>query len=103
MKCSKCGCEDIEFSRMEQIGMNATDLLLEKCERQKERIEELERKYAEVEERWSLERWRRNKLGQLLWKMDDLRKELHETEWLPLEQMHKEKAQEQFDHEEDNE
>ena len=103
MNCSKCGCEDIEFSRMEQIGMNATDLLLEKCERQKERIEELEKENADVNEFWLLERWRKHKLIELVYKLDLLREEMFEAEFLPLEEMKKEKAGEESHDKEDDE
>ena len=42
MNCINCGSKNIEFTRLEKIGMDAADLLLEKCEQQKARIRELE-------------------------------------------------------------
>ena len=41
MKCNYCGSRDIELSRLEKVGMNAAELLLERVERQNEYIKEL--------------------------------------------------------------
>lgn len=94
MKCKSCGCEAIEFTRLEEIGMNSTDLLLERCEQQQDHIKELEKKCAELQEQWSLERWRKHKLVSLVHKLEELREEMFEAEFLSLEQMHKEKEEE---------
>jgi len=47
MRCNCCGSEDIGLSRLEKIGANATELLLERVERQNEYIKELENRLKE--------------------------------------------------------
>ena len=41
MKCKACGCDCIEFTRFEEIGMKASEMLLERCKEQQKLIEEL--------------------------------------------------------------
>lgn len=91
MKCSKCNCEEIEFTRMEEIGLNALPLLQEKCEQQRDRIEELEKQVKDLQEQYNLQRFRTNKIANFSWKLDEIREEMQEAEFLSLEDMYKEK------------
>ena len=47
MKCNYCGSRDIELSRLEKVGMNAAELLLERVEKQNEYIKQLEKRLEE--------------------------------------------------------
>ena len=44
MKCNYCGSRDIQLSRLEKVGMNAAELLLERVKGQSEYIEILEKR-----------------------------------------------------------
>ena len=81
MKCKDCGSEHFELSRLEEIGLNASGLLLEKCERQNDYIKELEKRLEEALRDYEEQKKRVRVLAGFAFKLDEIREVMGEVEF----------------------
>ena len=81
MKCRDCGSEHFELSRFEEIGLNASELLLEKVEKQNDYIKELEARLDEVARDYQEQKKRVRALAAFAFKLDEIREVMTEIEF----------------------
>ena len=81
MKCKDCGSEHFELSRFEEIGLNASELLLEKVEKQNDYIKELEKRLEEALRDCEEQKKRVSALGGLAYKLDEIREVMGEVQY----------------------